>query len=105
MDGVFPIGEQVVFGCSVAQGYLIERWSVELFGRQFSTHVPKNVDFLLTLGITKVDISTTESMLIVNSTETTNGSEIFCEAIASDNYFSAHTSCAVNTLFYGKLTF
>ena len=104
-DVVIPIGAQVALNCSLAQGYTIERWNIQHPLRNLDSNAPKSIAVLLELGINVVEISSTESILIVNASEKTSGIKIICEAYELTNIFEIYTSCIIDTLFYGKMTF
>ena len=105
-SGVVPIGHQATFHCRASEGFVTSKWEVTPPGvRTLSTNVVNYLDLLHMLGIAfTFELSMRESYLVINATNTTDGSTVQCEVEQSANRLNADKSPKVQTVFYGKFS-
>ena len=100
-----PIGHQATFHCRASDGFVISKWEVTTPTiRTLATNVINQVELLHMLGISfTFEKSMRESYLVINATNTTDGSIVQCE-VESENRLNANKSLPVQTVFYGEFS-
>ena len=105
-SGVVPIGHQATFHCRASEGFVISKWDVTPpTVRPLSSNVVDQVELLHMLGISfTFEMSMTESYLVINATNATDGSIVQCEVEDSETRQTASKSPPVHTVFYGEFS-